>query len=198
VTWSPRALRALAVLLGALLLVVAYWWWQGRARPLVSLPEVSPTLVSSAMPTPAPEVTVHVRGKVRQPGVISLPVGSRVIDAIEAAGGLRPGVSTGALNLARVLVDGEQVAVGIRDTGAPPAAIDMAGTGAGSSPSPVDINAASAAELEALPGIGPVLASRIVQWRTDNGPFSDVEILGEVSGIGDALLAQLRPLVRVG
>ncbi len=197
-TWSPRALRALAVLLGALLLVVADWWWQGRARPLVSLPEVSPTLVSSAMPTPAPEVTVHVRGRVRQPGVISLPVGSRVIDAIEAAGGLRPGVSTGALNLARLLVDGEQVAVGIRDTGMQPAPIDKTAPGAVSSLPLVDINAASAAELEALPGIGPVLAGRIVQWRTDNGPFSDVEILGEVSGIGDALLAQIRPLIRVG
>jgi competence protein ComEA len=198
VTWSPRALRALAVLLGALLLVVAYWWWQGRARPLVSLPEVSPTLVSTAMPPPAAEVTVHVRGRVRQPGVISLPVGSRVIDAIEAAGGLRPGVSTGALNLARLLVDGEQVAVGIRDTGMQPAPIDKTAPGAVSSLPLVDINAASAAELEALPGIGPVLAGRIVQWRTDNGPFSDVEILGEVSGIGDALLAQIRPLIRVG
>jgi competence protein ComEA len=198
VTWSPRALRALAVLLGARLRGGAYWWWQGRARPLVSLPEVSPTLGSTAMPPPAAEVTVHVRGRVRQPGVISLPVGSRVIDAIEAAGGLRPGVSTGALNLARLLVDGEQVAVGIRDTGMQPAPIDKTAPGAVSSLPLVDINAASAAELEALPGIGPVLAGRIVQWRTDNGPFSDVEILGEVSGIGDALLAQLRPLVRVG
>jgi len=150
------------------------------------------------MPPPAAEVTVHVRGRVRQPGVISLPVGSRVIDAIEAAGGLRPGVSTGALNLARLLVDGEQVAVGIRDTGMQPAPIDKTAPGAVSSLPLVDINAASAAELEALPGIGPVLAGRIVQWRTDNGPFSDVEILGEVSGIGDALLAQIRPLIRVG
>jgi competence protein ComEA len=79
-----------------------------------------------------------------------------------------------------------------------PAPIDKTAPGAVSSLPLVDINAASAAELEALPGIGPVLAGRIVQWRTDNGPFSDVEILGEVSGIGDALLAQLRPLVRVG
>ena len=62
----------------------------------------------------------------------------------------------------------------------------------------VDLNAASATELEVLPGIGPVLAERIVQWREDNGPFTDVEVLGEVSGIGDALMAQLRPLVRVG
>ena len=111
-TWSPRALRALAMLLGALLLVVAYWWWQGRSRPVVTLPEQVP--VASASPstsaTSTDVVTVHVRGRVREPGVLSLPVGSRVVDAIEAAGGLRPGASTGELNLARVLVDGEQVA----------------------------------------------------------------------------------------
>lgn len=198
-TWSPRALRALAVLLGALLLVVGYWWWQGRARPIVTLPEVTPTLSSSA--APVGEVTVHVRGKVRSPGVITLPVGSRVVDAIDAAGGMRPGASTGDLNLARLLVDGEQVAVGVRES-AGSSSVGSAlsagdGTSAGSGQL-VDLNTATAADLESLPGIGPVLAGRIVQWRTDNGPFTDVEILGEVSGIGDALMAQLRPLVRVG
>lgn len=197
-TWSPRALRALAVLLGALLLIVGYWWWQGRARPILTLPEPAPS--SSVSAAPVDQVTVHVRGKVVLPGVITVPAGSRVIDAIEAAGGLRPGASTGDLNLARLLVDGEQVAVGVRQ----PTDAGAGGPGAaGAEPAStsgdlLDLNAATAAELEALPGIGPVLAGRIVQWRVDNGPFTDVEILGEVSGIGDALMAQLRPLVRVG
>ena len=196
-TWSPRALRALAVLLGALLLVVGYWWWQGRARPILTLPESAPSSSSSA--APMNQVTVHVRGKVARPGVITVPAGSRVIDAIEAAGGLRPGASTGDLNLARLLVDGEQVAVVARPTA------DAGGATAGPvgaeqvAPTSdlLDLNSATAAELEALPGIGPVLAARIVQWRVDNGRFTDVEVLGEVSGIGDALMAQLRPLVRV-
>lgn len=207
-TWSPRALRALAVLLGALLLVVGYWWWQGRTRPIVTLPEVAPTaLPSGNASTPAAvavaEVTVHVRGKVRRPGVISLPAGSRIVDAIEAAGGMRPGASSGDLNLARVLIDGEQVSVGVR----PPAGTTTPDAGgaeaaaaapAGGTGELIDINTATASQLEGLPGIGPVLAGRIVQWRTDNGAFTDVEVLGEVSGIGDALMAQLRPLVRAG
>jgi competence protein ComEA len=136
--------------------------------------------------------------------VLTLPAGSRVVDAIEAAGGMKPGASTGDLNLARVLVDGEQVAVGLRRFAASPSTDsgDSGGRGPSGAQQPggqlVDINNASVAELEALPGIGPVLAARIVQWRVDNGPFTDVEILGEVSGIGDALMAQLRPLVRVG
>ncbi len=197
-TWSPRALRALAVLLGALLLVVAYWWWQGRTRPIVTLPDPGITLSASATPEAMGEVTVHVRGRVMRPGVITLPVGSRVVDAIEAVGGVRAGSSTGDLNLARLLVDGEQVAVGVRRAADDASASGEPTTADGVTPGLVDINAATATELEALPGIGPVLAGRIVQWRVDNGPFTDVEILGEVSGIGDALMAQLRPLVRVG
>jgi competence protein ComEA len=147
-----------------------------------------------------------VRGRVARPGVVTLDAGSRVIDAIEAAGGLREGVQTGDLNLARVLVDGEQVSVGVRSgtslrSGAP-AVGDSPADATGSATSdplspPLDLNAATAGDLEALPGIGPVLAERIVQWRVDNGPFTDVEVLGEVSGIGDALMAQIRPLVRV-
>lgn len=193
--------RALAMLLGALLLVVAYWWWQGRSRPIVTLPDAV-VVVPSASPSAVAVVTVHVRGRVRSPGVFILPAGSRVVDAIEAAGGMRPGAATGELNLARLLVDGEQVAAGVRASAEAPAgspgAATPAGEAASGAPELIDINAATAAELEALPGIGPVLAGRIVQWRTDNGPFSDVEILGEVSGIGDALMAQLRPLVRAG
>ena len=207
-TWSPRALRALAMLLGALLLVVGYWWWQGRARPVVTVPDPVTTVSAPASSVPLGEVTVHVRGRIPRPGVVTLPAGSRVVDAIEAAGGVKAGASIGALNLARLLVDGEQVAVGVRGEKGDPSGIPAGGTDAGSSGGPeggpsgggalLDLNAATASELEELPGIGPVLAERIVQWREDNGRFTDVEVLGEVSGIGDALMAQLRPLVRVG
>ena len=203
-TWSPRALRALAMLLGALLLVVGYWWWQGRARPVVTVPDPVATVSAPASSTPLGEVTVHVRGRVSRPGVVTLPAGSRVVDAIEAAGGVKAGASIGALNLARLLVDGEQVAVGVKGAQEDASGVPASGTGGDSSGGPsgsgalVDLNAATASELEELPGIGPVLAERIVQWREDNGRFTDVEVLGEVSGIGDALMAQLRPLVRVG
>ena len=188
------------MLLGALLLVVGYWWWQGRARPVVMIPD--PVASAGALPDAQSlgEVIVHVRGRVVDAGVFALPAGSRVIDAIEAAGGVRAGASIGDLNLARILVDGEQVAVGVKDTRDAPSGTVAAtpGTEAPIADGLVDLNAASATELEALPGIGPVLAERIVQWREDNGPFTDVEVLGEVSGIGDALMAQLRPRVRIG
>lgn len=195
--WSAAAIRALAVLLGAVLLVVGYWWLQGRSRPVAVLPDPQATLTPSVLG----EVTVHVRGRVRAPGVVTLPAGSRVIDAIDASGGLRPGASSGDLNLARVLVDGEQVAVGVRpeaDVAASPAAGSPdSGSGGASAGDLLDLNAATATQLEELPGIGPVLAERIVAWRDENGPFPAVDVLGEVSGIGDALLAQLRDLVRI-
>ncbi len=193
------------MLLGALLLVVGYWWWQGRARPVVTVPDPVATASASASSAPLGEVTVHVRGRVARHGVVTLRAGSRVVDAIEAAGGVKAGASTCALNLARLLVDGEQVAVGVKaaqegPSGAEPpgGSVDgPAGAPSGGS-SLLDLNAATASELEELPGIGPVLAERIVQWREANGRFTDVEVLGEVSGIGDALMVQLRPLVRVG
>ena len=192
------------MLLGALLLVVGYWWWQGRARPVVTVPDPVATVSAPASSAPLGEVTVHVRGRVARPGVVTLPAGSRVVDAIEAVGGVKAGASIGALNLARLLVDGEQVAVGVKGAQGGPSGVPEGGTDAGSTGGSsggdalVDLNAATASELEELPGIGPVLAERIVQWREDNGRFTDVEVLGEVSGIGDALMAQLRPLVRVG
>ena len=182
-------MRALAIVLAAILIVVGYTWWQGRARPVLEVPEPA----AATSPAVADTVIVHVIGRVRRPGVVTLPFGSRVADAVEAAGGLRPGASSGDLNLARALVDGEQVIVGRQ-----PSPSASAASGA---PAPADglvnVNTATAAELEALPGVGPVLAGRIVAWREANGPFPSIEILGEVAGIGDALLAQLRPLVRV-
>jgi competence protein ComEA len=153
--------------------------------------------------SPVAGVVVHVVGQVHTPGVVELPAGSRVADALRAAGGATDGADLSAVNLARVLVDGEQVVVPA--PGEAPAA--AAGSGRGSvpggapgtagGPAVVDLNAAGLAELDALPGIGPVLAQRILDWRTDNGPFRDVEELGEVAGIGETLLGRIRPMVAV-
>jgi competence protein ComEA len=141
-------------------------------------------------------LVVDVAGKVRHPGIVRLPAGSRVVDAVDAAGGPRRGVDLGALNLARVLVDGEQVVVGVPEP-AGVAASAASAPGAGSPGALVNINTATQAELETLPGIGPVTAQAILQWRSDNGAFGAVDELMEVSGIGEATLADLAPFVTV-
>lgn len=140
----------------------------------------------------AAEVTVDVAGKVRRPGIVVLPAGSRVVDALEAAGGARPGVDLTPLNLARVLVDGEQVLVGVR----PAMEVGTASGDPGSQPGAlVNLNTADQATLETLPGVGPVTATAILAWRTEHGGFTAVRELVEVDGIGEATLAKLTPLV---
>jgi competence protein ComEA len=124
--------------------------------------------------------------------VVGLPAGARVIDAIKAAGGLRRGASAGTLNLARRVVDGEQIAVGIDLTPPPEAVPSGAATG-----EPIDLNTASAAQLDQLPGVGPVLAQRIVDYRTRRGAFRSVDELRQVSGIGQAKFADIKSLVHV-
>jgi competence protein ComEA len=126
------------------------------------------------------EVFVHVTGDVRRPGVFTLPEGSRVIDAVNAAGGLLEGADTRTINLARVLIDGEQIIVGAQ---------------ADSGTAKLNINTASAAELDQLPGIGPVIAQRIISWRTENGRFQNVDQLKSVPGVGAATFASLRKLI---
>lgn len=145
------------------------------------------------------EVVVHVAGFVKRPGLVRLPVGSRIADAIDEAGGVTRRRAAESVNLARVLIDGEQILVSDVPAGAhqaPSGASAPSGAGAGP-PSIVDLNTATVEMLDALPGVGPVLAGRILEWRTTHGRFRTVDELGEVSGIGDAILEQLRPLVRV-
>lgn len=150
--------------------------------------------------TDATEIVVHVTGLVRRPGLVRLPAGARVADAIDLAGGITRRRAEGSVNLARVLVDGEQIVVA--DAAIPPPVASAASAASGASSSttagtPVDLNSATIEQLDGLPGVGPVLAGRILQWRTTHGRFRSVDELGEVSGIGDAILGQLRPLVRV-
>ncbi|MDT0165300.1 ComEA family DNA-binding protein [Actinotalea sp. AC32] len=155
-------------------------------------------------------VVVHVVGAVRSPGVVTLPTDARVVDAVDRAGGATEQADLAGVNLARTVVDGEQIAVpevgasagGDGDPGlAGPgtAAGPSAGTAGGAgATAALDVNAASAVELEALPGIGPVLAQRIVDHREALGPFAAVEDLAAVSGIGPAVLERLAGEVRVG
>jgi competence protein ComEA len=152
------------------------------------------------------EVVVHVVGAVEAPGVQRLPVGARVIDAIDAAGGASPDADLGRINLAAVLADGQQVYV-LRPGETPPLPPPGAGAaglgGSGGSGAPggtgglVDINTASAAQLEELPGVGPTTAAAIISHRDQHGPFASVDDLLDVRGIGEAKLEQLRDLATV-
>jgi competence protein ComEA len=147
-------------------------------------------------------LVVQVVGQVHKPGVVHVKAGSRVEDAVAAAGGALPGADLAAINLARLVTDGEQIQVpkpGEQLTTAPQASAGAPGSSGGTvTPTIVDLNTADAETLDTLPGVGPVMAQRILQWRADNGRFTSIDELGEVSGIGDKMLAQLRPLVRVG
>jgi competence protein ComEA len=161
------------------------------------LPGVTAAPAASPSPEAGQEVVVAVAGTVVSPGLVRLPAGSRVDDAVRAAGGLAPGASYGLLNLARRLVDGEQVLVGVE----PPPGTAVAGGpttgGAASTGGLIDLNAAAAADLDGLPGIGPVLAQRIVDWRTENGRFASVDQLREVTGIGESKFGDLEDKVTV-
>jgi competence protein ComEA len=140
-------------------------------------------------------VTVDVAGKVRRPGIAVLGAGARVVDALEAAGGVRAGVDVAGLNLARVLVDGEQVLVGVPPV---PGVAASAPMPSGGPPTAlVNLNTADAAQLDTLPDVGPVTAESILAWRTEHGAFSSVDELLEVDGIGEATLARIAPLVTV-
>ncbi|MCW2847675.1 MAG: competence protein ComEA helix-hairpin-helix repeat protein [Marmoricola sp.] len=159
----------------------------------------SPLLPSATAPvapasgTGGTSVTVDVAGKVRRPGVTTLPAGARVVDALRKAGGARGRVDLSGLNLARVLVDGEQILVGRPAPGglaasASTAAPDATGT-------LVNLNTATAEQLDTLPGVGPVTAQKILEWRGAHGAFSSVDELLEVDGIGEKTLADLAPHV---
>ena len=144
-------------------------------------------------------VVVDVVGQVGRPGLVSLPAGSRVADAITAAGGATPEADVSLLNQARLVIDGEQIRVprpGEVIAAAPGAAAPGAAGGAGGGVGAlVSLNSADLATLDGLPGVGPVLAQRILDWRSEHGRFTSVDELGEVSGIGDKLMSQLRPRV---
>ncbi|MGC4952572.1 helix-hairpin-helix domain-containing protein [Actinomadura citrea] len=194
------------VLVGVLAALVAVGYlWLARPRPqpaapaaTASLSEPRPTLSAGPAAAASSPVVVHVLGKVKHPGVVTLPSGSRVAEAIKAAGGVRPGAKTGTLNLARPLVDGEQIPVGVRaPSPSPPSPGGATPAAPGAPGAPLDLNAATPDQLDDLPGVGPVLAQRIVAYRTQHGGFRSVEQLQDVSGIGAHRFADLKTMVRV-
>lgn len=207
---EPRTLAALgAVMMVAAILAGAHFW-SGRPQA-VSAPEpvkdsadvaaapvVQPPVGPSPMASAGGRIVVDVSGKVRRPGIQHLPPGSRVADALSAAGGVRDGTDVTGLNRARVLTDGEQVVVGV------PAGLwsagDAGGGGPGAGPTgppvPLSLGTATVEQLETLPGVGPVLAQHIVDYRAEHGGYRSVDELREVNGIGDRRFEDLQPLVR--
>lgn len=239
---GPRAAvfgLALVVLVAALGFGVRVAWARSASSPQVVAPgPAGPSMSALATRGPAhaalassptasggggppAQVTVHVVGEVRAAGVLTLPQGSRVADAVAKAGGARPSADLGTVNLARLLVDGEQVRIPKPGEVLPPQEVVSGGAGGaagghgvatGSAASAggggaaggaagagglVNLNTATASEFETLPGVGPVLASRIVDWRTEHGRFANVDELAEVSGIGEKIFAQLQSKVTV-
>lgn len=152
-----------------------------------------------AVPTEGPEpaaVYVHVFGAVDRPGLYRLDEGARVVDVVAAAGGMTAEADVSAVNLARRLVDGEQLRVPLVGEAPPPEA--AAASGAGTAPGGrIDLNSADASALDTLPRIGPAIAERIVRWREEHGAFTSVDDLLAIPGIGEKMLAALRDLVTV-
>jgi competence protein ComEA len=198
-TLGPAQLAVVAILVLAALGAGAWWLLGGRSSEVTVpvAPRSAAGLVSlgatpSASGSGAGTVTVDVAGEVRRPGIAVLDAGARVVDALKAAGGPRGDVDLTALNLARVLVDGEQILVGID----PPAGVAAGVTGTSAPVATlVNINTADQVGLESLPDVGPVTAQAILTYRSEHGAFTSVDQLLDVDGIGEATLAQLTPYV---
>jgi competence protein ComEA len=201
-----RGVKALAAVAVCVVVIAAFLAW--RARPRVD-PVAAPPVEAAATgeapdgmaaaaggPSRAAEVVVAVAGEVGRPGLVRLPPGARVADALAAAGGAKPGVDVAMLNPARKVVDGELILVGVP---APPGATPSVPVGGAPGPAGglVNLNTATAAELDTLPGVGPVLAQRILDARTAQGGFTAVSDLRKVDGIGSSRYEQLKGLVTV-
>lgn len=216
---GPAQVAVVAVLVALGLAVTAWWVVRSDAGPAERGPVAASTGALVAMepiPSGAPgqtggtgvpaavgagstatpaTVTVDVAGKVRRPGIAVLDAGARVVDALAAAGGVRAGVDVTGLNLARVLVDGEQILVGLpQPPGVAAAALPTTGPPGGVL---VNLNTADVVQLETLPEVGPVTAASILAWRDTHGGFTSVDELLEVDGIGEATLAKIAPHVTV-
>ncbi len=208
VALRPGHVALLGILVAAAVAGTAWWTLRAAPEPIgVPVAQVSPGPAPSPAPStgsrpgaaagtrapnaPGGAVVVDVAGKVRRPGVATLPAGSRVVDALKRAGGAREGVDLSTLNLARVLVDGEQILVGVPPVG---------GAAATTAPAPgsgplVNLNTSTLDQLDALPGVGPVTAQKILDWRTEHGAFTALDELLEVDGIGAKTFEEIAPHV---
>ena len=193
VRFHPREAGALAVL--GILLVVGAGLAYLRARPA---PALAPPSGAAASPvasasSAANTIVVDVVGAVHKPGVYDFPQGARVMDAVRAAGGLLPDAEAQAINLARPLVDGEQIVVPKKGEGP----VGAAGASAQQPGGKLNINSATEADFDGLPGIGPVLAQKIVAYRDQHGPFHTIQDLMKVSGVGPKKFDSLQDLITV-
>lgn len=177
-------LRPVAALGLGFVIVIALFAWSHRSTPAVQTTTVSQGL-SLGTPVTQTEIVVDVEGEVNKPGLVHLPMGSRMADAIAAAGGIMPGVDGTTINLAARLDDGQLIVVG------------QVTNAAGTQDSRVSLNQGTAADFDSLPGVGPVLASRIVAFRDQHNHFTSVDQLQEVPGIGPKVFATLKPLIKL-
>lgn len=180
---NRRRILLAGVMAGVALVVALALWWE---RPVPESPPDLPVAEAAVVTSAEEQLVVNVVGLVPSPGLVTVPNGARVADALQAAGGANPGADLTPLNLARKVTDGEQIAVGI----ATPQQADT-------TTEPLNLNTATKDQLDTLPGVGPVTAQRIVDRRQKRGPFTSMDQLGEIEGIGDAKLAKLRELVRL-
>lgn len=186
-----RVLVTIAVAAGVLLT-----WWLLSERPRTSTPDpisLSADTSPSASASPSGELVIDVEGKVKRPGIVTLPAGSRVHDAVAEAGGVRGRVDTSTLNMARVLTDGEQILVGVEPVAG--GAATTGGTPASGPSARISLGTATLEQLDTLPGIGPVTAQAILDHRTEHGPFASVDDLLDVKGIGEKTLSDIRDQV---
>ncbi len=193
-----RGVKALALVAVVVIVIAAFLAWRSRPRVDTVAPPSFENTGATVEPSAAPsasELVVAVGGKVRNPGLVRLPPGSRVADALTAAGGAEPGVDVAMLNLARKVVDGELIMVGV--TPPPGVAPPAAGSAPAAAGGLVNLNTATLADLDTLPGVGPVLAQRILDARDAQGGFRAVSDLRKVDGIGDARYEELKDLVTV-
>ena len=199
----PRRWLAVVAVVGAVLVgvAVAVGLVTSGSTGAREAPSALPAAASEGRPStsaaPGGSIVISVVGRVAKPGLVTLPEGARVADALEATGGPVPGVRLGGLNLARRLADGEQIYVGVPTpaTADPAPGASAGAAGPGGPGGQVDLNSASLASLDTLPGVGPVTAQRILDWRTQHGRFASVDQLQEVDGIGPSRFAKLKELV---
>lgn len=191
VTPPPQAINPILKIVVAAVLSTAGLVWLNRPSQ-VSVPDTtSPGIPISASSSSSPmvegigQIVVDVKGDVQAPGLVTLTAGSRVADAIAAAGGIMPNADISAINLAERLSDGQMIFIGNTQSMAL------------NSDSRINLNLATETELDSLPGVGPVMAGRIIAWRESNQKFHSVDELQEVPGIGPKVFANLKPLVRI-
>jgi competence protein ComEA len=189
--------NAVLIVFGGFIAVGAVFFSLAQGHISEPVEALIPTVITPSAPEIVEVLIVDVSGRVRKPGVYPLDKGSRAIDAINLAGGALPGVSLSDINLAHLLFDGEQIIVGAPRVTYSSGSRSAPKPKAPTASSPLSLNSATLAQLDTLPGIGPVMANRIFAYRKLNGPFMLIDDLKKVSGIGDATFAEISKLVRI-